>query len=84
MTLYEKPSFTVPAVEKAPADCKHGWTDDRGKCVFCGEPIPGAVLRVNERREFNDGFRDDPNFPGYQSRDIPNGKILRASWLAKP
>lgn len=34
---YLKPSFSVPATGKAPADCKHGWMDmKRGRCIMCG------------------------------------------------
>lgn len=37
---YTKPSFSVPATGKSPADCKHGWMDmKRGRCVFCGVPM---------------------------------------------
>lgn len=45
-TRFNEKSFTVPAVEKAPADCKHGWLDTRGKCVFCGQAIGVAVMQL--------------------------------------
>lgn len=42
LMLYEKKSFTVPVVEKAPEVCDHTepWVTDKGLCVMCG-----AVLR---------------------------------------
>ena len=40
MTDFLKPSFSVnPSGAKAPAECRHGWTDKRGKCVMCGERV---------------------------------------------
>ncbi len=41
-TRFEQKSFTVPAVDKAPEGCKHGWLDKRNHCVLCGEPQPAV------------------------------------------
>lgn len=38
-TRFEQKSFTVPAVDKAPEGCKHGWPDKRGRCVLCGADL---------------------------------------------
>lgn len=36
---YQQKSFTVPAVEKPPEKCEHGWLDVRSRCVFCGVTV---------------------------------------------
>lgn len=38
---YTAPSFSVnPSAAKAPADCKHGWVDQkRGRCILCGMAV---------------------------------------------
>lgn len=41
---YRQKSFTLPAVEKPPENCDHGWYDKRDCCVFCGVPKYAAKI----------------------------------------
>lgn len=52
MTRYlDSKPFTIPAWER-PKDCDHSepWTDKRGLCVKCGEPVPeNSLLRESQK-----------------------------------
>jgi hypothetical protein len=92
-TRFEQKSFTVPASSsKAPENCRHGWIDAHGKCVLCGTRTvdKGPVYVLDDRRaveadrERDREWKPSPIFPGYEYRDIPNGRMHRATRLAKP
>lgn len=58
-TRFEQKSFSVPAVDKAPEGCKHGWLDRRGKCVLCGADCRHSV-RTNTGGENGDSHTIAP------------------------
>jgi hypothetical protein len=45
---YVAKSFTVPAVERSPADCKHGWVA-KNRCVLCGQSTGNACDEKDHR-----------------------------------
>lgn len=47
MKYLDSKPFTLPAVEKPPEKCEHGWRTAKGLCVFCGqvEPSPAEIVR---------------------------------------
>lgn len=52
---YLKQSFTVRAASRDSSDCKHGWMDKRGKCVFCG--FDQGLLVEQMRHELTKSLR---------------------------
>lgn len=72
-TRFQEKRFTVPAVDKAPTDCQHGWLDKRGKCVLCGEQVIYDLVKI----PFRDTLTGDPEAPQFVRDVFPeNGGLL--------
>lgn len=44
MTRFGEKSFTVAVGARDARDCRHGWTDARGRCVLCGASVGGGIV----------------------------------------
>lgn len=79
---YTQKRFTVPASAGSAAYCaEHGHTmpDVRGKCVRCGDVTSVERYVEHITRVPNDGWHPSVQHPGFEERDIPNGRQFRTS-----